>query len=641
MNVTELIQKTLFEENYLIRTLGSLAHRPDIALTELVANAWDAGSLEVNISIPKEEGGLLLVEDDGTGMTPDQFRERWMKLGYNRMKHQGKEVIFPVGRSGNRKAYGRNGVGRHGLLCFNDEYKVITASAGQRSEFVIATASEESPFIIKSENVTESNDVGTRLEVKVIRNLPNESQILDIISARFLHDPEFTVKINGKIASLETHSGVIKRTDLKISENITIELLLVDSTKPHRKILYQGVAIWQDKRLVGEPSWILGKNVIIDGRTRMAKQFIGIAKTTDLGEFVKEDWTGFIKHETMDLVYEKISECIDTWFQEIAQEHISDTREEVEKQFLEKISQLSPLGRYEVNEFVDTIAVSSYSIQPGIRSRIIETFINLENSRNGRELLQKISLLSDTDVAGLNRLLDQWTVKDALLVLDEIDLRLTVIEAIKKLSSDADTDELKVLHPLITEARWVFGPEFDSPEYISNRSLQTAVKEIFRIQSGSTLFENPRKRPDIVICGNSTLSVTGTEDINNDTELAELKKVLIIELKHGGFEITRKERDQAVGYTEDFTSCGSIIGNPYITTFIVGHTISPKLQPIQKIENENKVERGIVRATTFSQLVDTAEKRLFRLRDSLNNRYDDLPGMELAQRVFSQKLLQK
>lgn len=37
------IQGSLFEENYLIRTLGNLVTQPDIALTELGANAWDAG----------------------------------------------------------------------------------------------------------------------------------------------------------------------------------------------------------------------------------------------------------------------------------------------------------------------------------------------------------------------------------------------------------------------------------------------------------------------------------------------------------------------------------------------------------------------------------------------------------------------
>ena len=29
---------------------------------------------------------------------------------------------------------------------------------------------------------------------------------------------------------------------------------------------------------------------------------------------------------------------------------------------------------------------------------------------------------------------------------------------------DEATDELHTLHPLVTEARWLFGPEFDTPE---------------------------------------------------------------------------------------------------------------------------------------------------------------------------------
>ena len=35
---------SLFEDDYLLRTLGRIAHEPEVALTELVANAWDAGA---------------------------------------------------------------------------------------------------------------------------------------------------------------------------------------------------------------------------------------------------------------------------------------------------------------------------------------------------------------------------------------------------------------------------------------------------------------------------------------------------------------------------------------------------------------------------------------------------------------------
>ena len=121
----QFIQGSLFEDDYLVRSLGNIVRDSEYALTELVANAWDAGATRVNIDVPTQQGGLIKVADNGVGMTRDEFRQRWMKLGYNRQKHQGLDVEFPPGTdAGKRRAYGRNGVGRHGMFCFADKYLV-------------------------------------------------------------------------------------------------------------------------------------------------------------------------------------------------------------------------------------------------------------------------------------------------------------------------------------------------------------------------------------------------------------------------------------------------------------------------------------------------------------------------------------
>jgi len=53
MSASKNIQGSLFEEDSLRRTLGAVANIPDVALTELVANAWDAGASTVQINIPE------------------------------------------------------------------------------------------------------------------------------------------------------------------------------------------------------------------------------------------------------------------------------------------------------------------------------------------------------------------------------------------------------------------------------------------------------------------------------------------------------------------------------------------------------------------------------------------------------------
>src|SRR5690606_19056269 len=147
-----------------------------------------------------------------------------------------------------------------------------------------------------------------------------------------------------------------------------------------------------------------------------------------------------------------------------------------------------------------------------------------------------------------------------------------------------------------------------------------------------TIFKNHKKRPDIVVKGNSTFSITGTQKVDNESQLNTTDKILIIELKRGGFKLTRDERNQAANYVEDFLSCGTIIGTPYINAFVVGETFNEKIQPIHSIKDESGKENGKVQICLFSQIVDSAEARLFNLRKRLNERYDDIPGMELYQR---------
>lgn len=297
MNKEQVICGSLFEDDYIVRSLGGIVSQPETALTELVANAWDAGATEVKIFIPSEKGQILTVEDNGVGMSKDDFHNRWMKLRYNRAKHQGKTVVFPAGMQGTRFAYGRNGVGRHGLLCFNDsEYCVQTTKDGKTLALTVTTQVQGEPIAITNEveSNVDNTTHGTRLEVVVLQNLPNIERIRDIIAAKFLHDPQFRIEINRVSLPLVDLKGLLDRTTITVPDTeISLEAYFIDSQKALRKSIYQGIAFWQGGRLVGEPSWILGRESILDGRTTLARIYTVVISTNDLSDEVKEDWSGF------------------------------------------------------------------------------------------------------------------------------------------------------------------------------------------------------------------------------------------------------------------------------------------------------------------------------------------------------------
>lgn len=357
---------SLFETDYLRRTLGRIAHDPEVALTELVANAWDAGASFVDLTIPHVRETALVVLDDGHGMSAVQFKSRWMTLGYNRLRHQSNNVEFPPERKGwRRKAYGRNGVGRHGLLCFADTYSVETWREGKGAGFSIGTQSQENPFTIEKETAFLRTGHGTKLSVIVGRHLPDPDRIREILSARFLHDPQFVVRVNGHSVSLAEQAGLVERMVLEIEGCPSAEAFVVDSTRAAKSTLYQGVAFWVNGRMVGVPSWVVGNEALIDGRSRFAKRYAIVIKAQDdwIAE-VEPDWARFKVGHKVSSLYAAVYHYAQDVFKKLSANMVEESSEEVLVRNREQFKELSTLGRIEVASFTQELLKNNPAIHP-------------------------------------------------------------------------------------------------------------------------------------------------------------------------------------------------------------------------------------------------------------------------------------
>lgn len=612
-----------FEDDYLFRTHAKVTTSPDIALTELIANSWDSGAMNVKIKIPDEYGELLSVEDDGIGMTYQQFTDRWMKLAYNRLKHQGTDVEFPDGvKATKRRAYGRNGIGRHGLLCFSHLYEVETWRDGIGNKFNISISSNEQPFKILDNSTFERDGHGTRLSVLVNRNLPEVNDMLEILSARFLYDPQFVVSINDKRLDLSDHKNTTKDI-IKVNDKIELQITVVDSSKSARNTMQHGVAFWVGGRLVGEPSWSYSKFVFADGRRKIAKRYTIVIETNNLFEEILPDWTGFRNSSVMNEVYTNISKYISDLFQRVYAEEIEERQMTALIGNIEDLELLSSstIAQHEVSKFILEITQNKPDISQEVLNIAVSAMLNVEKSRSGIALLSKLSKMSSEEIFTLNTMLDEWSINDILAVISEIDNRITTIEAITRLCGDKNVDELKTLHPIILQSRWLFGPEFESLNFVSNTSLKRAVEDLFGKKAVKDEFINERKRPDIIVLPQSTISAVCTEEYDQDQGLNAIDKILIVELKRGGFKLNRDEVTQAQYYVQDLLNCSFVTKDTVIRAYVVGDTIDPKTERVLKLGENN---RGRVDVCTFAQLVDTAKMRLFNLKSVLEEHYGSI-----------------
>lgn len=101
-------------------------------------------------------------------------------------------------------------------MCFADDYKVITAKDGKKITFAVRANVEKNPIAAIKEREESSSSHGTRLEVYVERYLPKVDKIREIISARFLHDPQFEITVNHFKLNLDDLSGGVEPAEIDV-----------------------------------------------------------------------------------------------------------------------------------------------------------------------------------------------------------------------------------------------------------------------------------------------------------------------------------------------------------------------------------------------------------------------------------------
>ena len=111
----------------LLRELGErLVGKPHIALAELVKNSYDADANEVTIKFLPHKNRIE-ISDDGHGMSVDEFKNFWMRIGTTHKKEK-------QSRDLGRLMTGSKGVGRLAVQFLANKLEIQTVPAGKNSK---------------------------------------------------------------------------------------------------------------------------------------------------------------------------------------------------------------------------------------------------------------------------------------------------------------------------------------------------------------------------------------------------------------------------------------------------------------------------------------------------------------------------
>ena len=92
-------------------------------LGEAISNSWDADAENVWLWIDKNKNSFF-IKDDGVGMNADDFRHKFLKIGYSKRTDGGERSAK------GRPFIGRKGIGKLALLSCAERIVVISKTRG-------------------------------------------------------------------------------------------------------------------------------------------------------------------------------------------------------------------------------------------------------------------------------------------------------------------------------------------------------------------------------------------------------------------------------------------------------------------------------------------------------------------------------
>ncbi len=614
-----LLDGVLYAPRFLETHAGSqILLDPKTAIIELIANAWDAGARNVKITWPDGPGiKRFSIQDDGVGMTDEEFRHRWRTLNYNRREEFGELVLFPPAVSeheAQRIAFGRNGVGRWSGFCFGESYEVDTHKAGKRNKYRVSRGTDQPFEIMQLLADVNSDKDGTTISCTNPRkiNLSAEDARAEI-GMRFLTNPSFVVTVNQQKVSFEDIDDPnIEKLTLDVPGDKTVDLIVIDTHLTDKSTRQHGLAWHVGGRLVGECSWKgAGLQDFVDGRRIAAKRFTFIVRADHLADSgaIKPDWSGFDPDnqsfaDASLVVHNRVRDHMTSVSEDDRKATVARAREHNRT----KLKDIGPLGRENWTTFVNEVQVKCPSIKEADVVKLSEIVVNLEQSKSGYALLGTLSQYGPDQLDELHEMLERWTLDMAKAVLDEIEQRLKLVEELRHRTNSDATLEVQELQPLFEKALWVFGPEFETIEYTSNQSMTTVVQKLFKNPDG----KGSRNRPGFAILPDGTAGLYSYPFFDTNGGECGTDRLVIIELKRPGVSIGSDEKAQSWKYIKELFSTGHLTNRTQsIRCFALGKTIATHEEEA-RWEKDRQVE---IRPMLFANVLARADSRLLRLRE--------------------------
>jgi Histidine kinase-, DNA gyrase B-, and HSP90-like ATPase len=518
----------------LAKLLGETYRSTEAALKELVDNAWDSDADTVWITLPREHtDDVVMVRDDGSGMTPAMVREEYLAIARDRRSRKGERSA-----KYKRAIKGRKGIGKFAGLATARFMRVTTAADYQRTTLQIdrdevlgaSTDLERVPLPLDVA-ACEAEQHGTTVELTSLSKdllAPRDEPLRAMLFYEYGRASGMQIIVNGSPVTFDDALGPTHKEVQSFEGSGDVQLRFSIAEKRPR---YAGFVIKVGGKAVGKPSF-LGLDEDPEVPRWLLNRIFGEIEIPDLPDgHVTADWGAIFENS---VPFQAVRE----WAQKRTREELQSAykrdfglrKAHLKRDIDARLAKLPEHRRAYAEEAVNKVLWRFYREHGERFATLANVMLDALEHDEYWSILQRIDAASLGDVAQFAEALEAFGLLELAMMSERARHRLHFLDRLEELVAKPATVE-KEVHRALEGTLWVLGTKYAL--MASNRTLRTIVSQYMEKKYAGN---RPDERPDLLLA----------QDAGD--------RYLLIEFKRPSHELTREDEAQAMRYRDEIAT---------------------------------------------------------------------------------------
>lgn len=511
--------------------LGEGYRSSEVALKELVDNAWDADATTVSITLPEAmTAAPIIITDNGSGMTRAEVEQDYLQIAHGRQSRKGSHTLGLQ-----RVVKGRKGIGKFAGLMAADDMEIETRARGVRTSLRIrkedlptAPDIEALDLPVESEPC-DAEDHGTAVRLSNLSQalaFPSPDRLKRLLVLDYGRQDRFAITVNGESIGIDDIPGETfsAEADLPGVGPVRLNFTISDGKKPLKQ---HGIALRVGGRLVGDPVF-LGLDHDEEIPAKLLRKVYGELEANGLESSVTADFGTLVENS---LAYAAVegwaSGQLKKALGRVFANEVSLARARRTQEINRRLSLLPEYKRQFAEVAVERAIAKYYTDKEDKLDVVVSSTLDAIEYDPYFDIVKAVQEAPVHEVERFAAVLDNFGLADMGRMAVQAQHRLSILDQLDALLLNSDTLEAD-MHRALEHNLWVLGSE-----YALLSSNQTT--KVILAKYADVHFDGPRanKRPDLLLCASVT------------------ERHVLIEFKRPSHAITRDDENQAVKYRDD------------------------------------------------------------------------------------------